>query len=481
VARRAVALGLAILLAAGIGASSARAGERSSDGDWRSFGHDDQLTNAVDDSTLDAAAIQRLTQAWSATLDGAVVASPLAAVAGTPPRLLVFAATEAGSVYALDARSGSVVWHQTFATVETPGCGSYGFSSTGAIDAARRLLYVAGAAGDVHALSLDSGAEAPGWPVRIIRRTGYAYVYGGLRLVGRTLYVPVASYCDEVDANGLPAEGRLVALNVDDQSHLTFDPVPGRDNLGGIWGWGGVAVEPGGGFLYTGIGNAQAQSDDCQCFDEDAGYADSIVKLSSDLTVVDWDRPDPVVGTPDDDLGAAPLLFQPRGCPPLAAANSKDGRLYLWNRDDLAAGPLLAVPLSDGLNAFVGEPSWSASSSILVDAGATFLSGSKRLGAGLIAYTVQPDCALKPIWSAVLGDGSQPPPLIVADVALGAGGSTGNWEAHALRTGRLLWRFSTGGTPTLAPLIAVDGTIVAATADGTLDAFRPKPAPKTRR
>lgn len=469
-----------MLVAACAAAPSAPATVRATDRSWTSFGHDNQLTDDVEDPALGSVSVPRLAPVWTRRLDGAVVASPLAAPVGAHGRLLVFVATEGGSVYALDEGTGAVVWQASFGTVATTSCGTYGFSSTGAVDTTRGLLYVAGADGEVHALELATGAEAAGWPVRVVRRTGYTYVYGGLRLVGDSLYVPVASYCDELDPNGVPAEGRLVKLDVVDRSTAVFDPVPGFGNLGGIWGWGGVSVEPDGSFLYTGIGNAQAWSDDCACFLDDAGYGDSLVKLAPDLSVVDWDRPDPVAGTADEDVGAAPLLFQPPGCPPLAAANDKNGTLYVWRRDDLAAGPLVALPMSDGIDAFVGEPSWSSASGILVDAGATFLYGGRRLGAGLLGLAVDRGCTLKPVWSVVIGDGSEPPPLIVDDTVFEAGGTTGNWEARTLATGRMLWRFDTGGTTTWAPMIAVEGTVVAADADGDVYAFRPQPPPRTR-
>jgi outer membrane protein assembly factor BamB len=464
------------LLAVCFSPTGVHASIHSTDGSWTSFGHDDQLTNDVDDPALDSEAVPRLARVWSRRLDGAVVASPLAARTGPGGRLVVFVATEGGSVYALDGATGAVVWRQSFGTVETTGCGTYGFSSTGAVDAAGGVLYVAGADGEVHALDTATGDEAPGWPVRLVRRTGYTYIYGGLRLVGDSLYVPIASYCDELDPDGVPAEGRLVKVDVADRSISTFDPVPGFGNLGGVWGWGGASVDPDGSFLYTGIGNAQAWSDDCACFADDAGYGDSLVKLTPDLTVADWDRPEPVEGAADEDLGAAPLLFQPPGCPPLAAANDKDGMLYIWRRDDLAAGPLQALPLSDGVDAFVGEPSWSSSSGVLVDSGATFLYGGKRLGAGLLGLTLERGCTFKRTWSAVLGDGPEPPPLVVDDVVVASGGTTGNWEAFTLGTGRLLWRFDTHGTATWGPPIAVDGMVVAGDVDGVVRAFRPRPA-----
>jgi outer membrane protein assembly factor BamB len=441
--------------------------------DWPAFGRDAQLTNFVRSESITAGSARRLGVVWSTKLDGAVVAQPL--LAHVYGRTLLLAATEAGSVYALDAVTGRVDWQRSFDTVATPGCGTYGFSSTGAVDLERGLVYVAGADGLVHGLSLSTGADASGWPVRITRRTAYTYVWGGLRIAGGRLYVPVASYCDELDPRGRAAEGGIVSLDLAHASARTvFDPVPGFGNLGGDWAWGGVSLEPDGSYLYAGIGNAEQYDPACNCYDETAGYGDSLVKLTPGLEVVDSDRPYTPPGADDEDLGGTPVLFERQGCPPLAAANSKIGTLFIWERSNLSRGPVQSVPLSDGIDAFVGEPSWSPDTGMLYDAGATFERGGARLGTGVIALKVGSDCRVKPVWSAVLGDGPQPPPLVVGDVVVAAGGSTGGYEAHDAATGVLLWKFSTGDASTLGPPIEGYGTIFAGDGGGTVRAFQPR-------
>jgi outer membrane protein assembly factor BamB len=95
---------------------------------WTSYGHDAQLTNRVRSESLGAQTASRLALQWRAKLDGRVTASPLAAtlrVAGIS-RTLLFVATWAGSVSALDARTGSVVWSRSFGLVDTGICGEYG-------------------------------------------------------------------------------------------------------------------------------------------------------------------------------------------------------------------------------------------------------------------------------------------------------------------------------------------------------------------
>ena len=51
------------------------------------------------------------------------------------------------------------------------------------------------------------------------------------------------------------------------------------------------------------------------------------------------------------------MLAQPGGCPELAAAISKTGRLYAWRADRVRDGPAWRVQLSP--KSFVSQPAWS--------------------------------------------------------------------------------------------------------------------------
>src|SRR5262245_39011224 len=331
---------------------------------WLSYGHDAQLTNYVKPG-LTTAAGRRLRQVWAKKLDGGIIASPLYvsgsnAVSSLKTDTLIVA-TEAGSVYALRPGSGSVVWRRKLGVVTTPNCNNtWGISSTGAVDLKRGVVYVISAPGWLHALNLRTGAEKRGWPVSITaEHSGGEYVWGGLRLLRNRVYVPVASYCDAAATDGKHANGRLVAVDVDRAKQTAvFDPVPGEDNLGGIWGWGGVSSDQAGQLLYTGTGNSYVYDPGCSCYVDDAGYGDSVVKLTPDLRVVAASRPQGYPGTGDFDFGSSPLLFHPSGCPPLAAANAKLGVTFIWNRNALRAGPSTFVNIGGDV-AFVGQPSYS--------------------------------------------------------------------------------------------------------------------------
>jgi len=444
---------------------------------WLSYGHDGQLTNYVRSDSLTAASAGRLKLGWSKRLDGAVVASPLYAEVSGLGKIVVFE-TEAGTVYALRPSNGAVVWKRTLGTMKpAAGCGTWGLSSTGVIDLQRGVVYAISADGLLHALLLRTGADKAGWPIGITAaRSDVEYVWGGLRLLKNTLYVPVASYCDGPDSAGVPAEGRLVGVDVTHAAvAVTFDPVQGYGNLGGIWGWGGVSVDPKGQTLFTGVGNSTVFDPRCGCEVDTVGLGDSLVKLTPSLKLIGWNRPKPYLSTGDYDFGVSPLLFRPEGCPALAAANSKLGVMYVWNRGLLKNGPIFRKALGDGLAPFVGQPSYAPPLRMLFESHVFVTSSGKKVGDAVAAFSVEPKCKLRLRWRTVVGVGSEPPPLVVGDVVVAAGGDGGGYSALAARTGRALWRLKTPNA-TLAPVIAAGGRVFAADFGGIARAFVVAPA-----
>jgi outer membrane protein assembly factor BamB len=435
---------------------------------WLSYGHDGQLTNFVQVPGITSRTARRLKLKWVKALDGSIVASPLYAN-GT-----LYVETEAGSVYALRASDGAVRWQRTLGTVATQSCGTYGLTSTGAIDLARNVLYAISADGFLHALSLADGRERAGWPVGITSaHADGEYVWGGLRLLRNMVYVPVASYCDVPGSDGHVANGRLVAVDVRSaRVTATFDPVEGDGNLGGIWGWGGVSVDPAGKTLWTGIGNSHVYDPTCSCYTDNAGLGDSMVKLSPDLRVLGSYRPMNIPSGLDFDYGSAPLLFQPKGCKPFVAGNDKNGWMYVWKRNRLRYGPKVGYFLGDGITAFVGQPSYAPQLRMLFVSHAFKNVGGKKAGDGIQAFAVTGRCGIARRWLTVVGEGQEPPPLVVGDVVFAPGGDKGGFTALDARSGKTLWHLATAWG-TISPAIAAGNRIYAGDLGGFLRAFGP--------
>ena len=463
-------------------------GTASSSGalDWPRYGGGDLATNHVPAASaagLSSETVADLITRWSVNVGGRFVASPLYAedvAFGESREDAIFVATNAGTVAALSAADGTVIWKRNVsATSSIPACGiTYGISSTPVLDRDRSRLYVIGADGLLNALDLETGEALAGWPVRIVQLTGAEYVWGGLALRGDRLYVPVASFCDKPDPDGFLADGRLVAVDVvDPRIAASFDVVEGPNNMGGIWGYAGVTIDPDTGHLWTATGNGFVFDPECGCLIETSGYAEAALELDGDLNLVAFNRPADVASVEDSGFGAAPLLFQPPGCPPLAAANAKNGNVYIWNRDDLAAGPLWSARVGPGeLGAsFVAQPSYSPELGMFVISAARDYDdeGAIRTFDAVVGFKVGPRCELpeRPTWTAPgVGRGPKSPPLIVDDVVFVPGGFDRNAFALDASTGEVLWRVGLPGA-VLAPIAYAGDEVLVADAAGSLHAF----------
>ena len=454
--------------------------------DWPRYGGGDLLTNHVPAAAaagISSETVADLETRWSVNVGGRFVASPVFAEDvdfGNSREDAIFVATNAGTVAALRATDGAVLWKRTVSDPSpiTACRVTYGISSTPVIDRDRGRLYVIGADGLLHALSLATGETLTGWPVRIVQLTGAEYVWGGLTLRGNRLYVPVASFCDKPDADGYLADGRLVAVDVvDPRIVASFDTIEGPNNMGGIWGYAGVSVDPETGHLWTATGNGFVFDPECGCLVETSGYAEAALELDADLNLVAFNRPDDVATVEDSGFGAAPLLFQPSGCPPLAAANAKNGRTYIWAREDLAAGPIWSARVGPGeLGAsFVAQPSYSPELEMFFISAARDYDdeGAIRTFDAVVGFKVGPGCSLpqRPTWTAPgVGRGPKSPPLIVDDVVFVPGGFDRNAFALDARTGAVLWTVGLPGA-VLAPIAYAGDEVLIGDATGNLHAF----------
>ena len=137
--------------------------------------------------------------------------------------------------------------------------------------------------------------------------------------------------------------------------------------------------------------------------------------------------------------------------------NNKNGTLYVWNRERLSAGPIVSIPLGDGIAAFVGSPGWSETLQMIYSAQSVIRDdGNRKVGNGVTAWHADPGCGFRPIWSRSLGDGSQATPLVVGNTVFATGGRPGSFYGLRAGTGDVLWTYPTEGR-TVAAMISVGG------------------------
>jgi outer membrane protein assembly factor BamB len=309
------------------------------------------------------------------------------------------------------------------------------------IDVAKGLLYVVDGAGLLHALTLGSGEELTGYPVEVIDAPNLAagthVSKASPTLVGRDLYITTAASCE---SKKVPYHGQIIKFDLSTQSVVNrFYPV-GNDAVygGGIWGPGGVSIDPDGSSIWAATANALPPP-------ENQGNAEKILQLTANLKLVGAEGPS--LRTHGDlDFGATPLLFQPTGCPPMLAAMNKSGIVQVYSRTSFGSGPLQTLQISKGggSGVFFGMPAFDpVLNTVYLSNPADSPDGTYLHG--LIALQVGSDCQLSLLWRAEAGvtvdHGRNPavPPTVANGVVWYAAGIGKQVNAFDAATGNPLW------------------------------------------
>jgi outer membrane protein assembly factor BamB len=456
--------------------------------DWPTYGHDPMRSgNAAGESMITSSTVNQLELKWSTALDGDVTAQPLfvsAVQSGGQTRDVVVTATAANSVCAIDAATGSVIWRRNFGPSDGTGSvpGGFGIEAAPVIDRTTGRVYTVSGDGIFRTLSLNDGTDAAAALPLITDNVATNKVWGGLNLVGESIYLATAS-----DGNDTrPWRGRIFNVNVSGTAPVlagTFvvvPSIPAPDGGGGIWGYGGVSVDPATGRVYAASG---ADDNNPETY---TPYAGRMLALDANLNLLGSFEPDHSgpchqLGSPldcDQDFGATPILYQPPGCPLLAAAVSKDGHIYVSKVNDLAASapPIQILALNipfdgPGVGGMIGIPAyWPTGNMLFVtDAGP----GINGINAGVVGLTVNPapGCDLTVAWSDQLpsvGQDQPPSPPTVADGLVFVGSPSGGVvNAYDAATGAELWNSGSSitGATFAAPTVAA-GTLYVGSWDG---------------
>ncbi len=379
------AAGLVLVVTSGCSSSQARTGVGGTApppttarvapvSDWTTFDQNG-LRTGVDAS---GAPFSPATPAWtSRVLDGNLYGQPLVATGR------VYVATENDTVYALSARSGTVLWSHHLATPFDPStvsglCGNItptvGITSTPVIDTARGEIFVVaavqvpgGASHHLFGLDLFTGATLldevidPGSVVA----PAYELQRASLALTaGRVVIGFGGNYGDCGNYHGL-----IVTAPEDGSTPSTYlvAGLPG-DNQGAVWMGGAAPVIDARGDIWVSTGNSAHTSHVSQYDD-----SDSVLLLSPTGALLDSFGPSDWYSdnATDADLGSTAPAVLPNG---LVFAVGKSRTAYVLHQARLGGvggqvaafanfcgndadggsarlGGTLFVPCSDGLRA----------------------------------------------------------------------------------------------------------------------------------
>jgi hypothetical protein len=322
---------------------------------------------------------------FSYPLDGKPFAQPLyvanLAIPGQGTHNVVYVATEHDGVYAFDAdgETATPLWYDSFvnpaAGITTVSIGpsgpldivcdsmfpEVGITGTPVIDPSSNTMYLVARTKEIsggqpsfvqrlHAIDITTGAERPNSPVAIqasIKGQGIGNnsdgdvdfdplgenQRSGLVLLNGEVYIAWASFCDPAVYHGW-----LMGYDANTLQQTTVFNTTPNGWAGGIWAAGAAPAADSSGNLFFSTGNGT--------FDVDftgSDYADSVLKMtntSGQLTVADHFTPydQYFLNSQDLDLGSTGVIVlpdQPQSPSHLLLAGSKEGTIYLLDRDNM--------------------------------------------------------------------------------------------------------------------------------------------------
>ncbi len=274
---------------------------------------------------------------WTMTVDGDVYAEPLVRNGR------VYIATQNDSVYAFNTSDGSLAWHQSIGTARSGTyCGSNinpeGIESTPVIDTATGYLYVVGLtmtptpAYRLFALDTNNSGSPLGgvFPVTLSGGTTnidlpHYQQRPALAFNNGRVYIAYGGWAGDCP----PYHGTVQAVSVSSGA-ITQWQVP--NNLGGIWGPGGPAVDTASGNVFVATGNDSPPN----CNAPSYMYGDSVVELDPTAqSVVDYFGPHDwcPLANADKDIGSInPAILGTSG---LVFIGGKNGYGYLLRQSAL--------------------------------------------------------------------------------------------------------------------------------------------------
>jgi hypothetical protein len=365
------------------------------------------------------AATMALDAGFMANFTGGMYASPLYMSNGPGGKGVFFAVTLGNMVYALDETTGATVWSHSIGTppgISFAGCGNTtGITSTPVIDAAKKIIYVAGVVNgaggivhEVHALSTDTGMPVAGWPVNLKTVTGATNFDGSihnqrsaLSLVNGVLYVAEGGHIGDCKAY----HGWVFAIN-------TATPtMNGAWTTGGngeaIWASGGMASDGNGVFAVTGNANGGGAT---HADSEEVVHVTGLAQVNRTTGIFypsDWRNMD----QNDLDFGSVSPVVISVGGSSVIAATAKHGHFYLLDPANLGGmgGQKLDLQIAGGGMSIKTTPSAYKSTTgvhVVMTAGnAMCPMGSNG---GLISILVTAPNAAKVAWCANGGNSNGP-------------------------------------------------------------------------
>ena len=228
-------------------------------------------------------------------------------------------------------------------------------------------------------------------------------------------------------------------------------PTPGDNGGGGIWGWGGISVDPSrqplGGLRERG----RARRPERRLLrrrvdhpaDPDADQA-AVVACAGHAAARDFG------------FGSTPTLFHPTGCPAMAAAESKNGSVYIWQQAIARAAASAGRLPGDAVRA-------ARMGSADADDVRHHRPGYNGYSSGLLAFRFNASCKAALVWRQGLGSSLDSVATVANDTVMVDTGN-GRLRVFAASTGGSLASRPINGSSFTPPIAIGDDVATTRTA-----------------
>lgn len=427
--------------------------------DWPAYGRNPSHSSAsFGDSTITTTNAASLSPAWQITSGARFDASPT--VVGN----VLYIGDRNAKLYALNASTGATIWTKQLDKGSSAVCAAKGIVGTATVDAG--VVYAPGA----HFLyALDAATGAQKWKTAIGPATtagaGLYFNWGSPTVAGGRIFMGLAANCESH-----LIRGGVVSLSQSTGAvqHTYYAVRPGTV---GASVWSSEASD--GTSVWATTGNPDPTGTTI-----DDAY--SIVRLAaSTLKKVDkWTVP--AGQTQDLDFGSSPTLFaNTANTVKLVGACNKNGKLYVFNQANLAAGPVWSRAVTgsafSGTGFCITAPVWDFSARKLFIAAQT-----RTLGPGVtgVVYQLNPDNGAV-VWRQTLACGVTGTAVVngltnVLAVAQAncPSGTPPSVKLYDEMTGALLGTLPAQGNVFAQPVFA-NGHLYVADEGGALTAYAP--------
>ena len=293
------------------------------------------------DTSINTSNVAHLKQNWINSTGSPIFSQPIEANG------LVYWGAFNGYEYGANPSTGKVVWSTFVGQLNLPSsCDSevpnpLGVTATSEFvrmsmgGTTTPVLFVSGGESTIYALNASTGTVLWHTPVGSAQ---WDYIWDTPTIWNGSVFVGIASPSNcPVTEQGVVAKLNATTGAV----QATFNVVPNGCIGGGIWG--SLAVDTKAGTIYVPTGSPDFANN---CTTKEPLAPDLVELKASNLSVVGYWQVPQSSQISDSDFGSTPTLFTANGTAMVGLAN-KNGVYYAFKRDDLAAGPVWSVRISN--------------------------------------------------------------------------------------------------------------------------------------